>query len=72
MDWEPPGSASAPWNKEAADGSSPTELVQPGTWRAASATQSCVRVEASALAGAAAPTSAGETALQHTATVPET
>lgn len=30
MDWEPPGSAGAPWNKEAADGPSPTEFAQPG------------------------------------------
>lgn len=46
--------------------------MQPRTWRAASATQSCVRVKASALAGTAALTSAGETTLQHTTTVPET
>lgn len=58
--------------KEAADRFSPTELVQPGTCRATSATQSCVHFKASALARAAASTSARETTLQHTATVPKT
>lgn len=56
------------YNNEAADRFSPTELVQPRTWRATSATQSCSYIKASALARAAAR----ETTPQHTATVPET
>lgn len=59
-------------NKEAADGFSPRELVQLRTWRATSATQSCVHVKASALARTAASTSARETTLQHAASEPET
>lgn len=60
------------WNSKAADVSSPTEPVQPGTWKAASPIWRCACVEASDLAGTAAPTSAGDNALQHTTTMPKT